>query len=104
MRTLNWAGISAKWYSFEVYPSNLNFRSVPGIYLLCGEGPDGQPEPLHMVETKSFHDAINCKAASDGFSRVALFPCGGAIARHRNLNDLSQALYEKANGSLTGQQ
>jgi hypothetical protein len=95
MRTVNWPGISGKIYTFEVYPSNLSFKPVPGIYLLCGETPEGEPEAFYVGETHSFYDTINGNEVHEGFPHVALFPCGDPRERHRILNDLRQALVEK---------
>jgi hypothetical protein len=96
MRTVNWPGISGKIYAFEVYPSDLNLRPVAGIYLLCGEGTDGEGlEALYVGETVSFHDTINGNYVKEEFSHVALFPSGDPIERHRILNDLRQAFADK---------
>ena len=96
MRIHNWVGISGKAYSFEVYPSILNFKPISGVYLLCEETPEGQIEALFAGETQSFHDCLNGNAVHEGFSHVALLQCEDPIERHRIQNDLRQVFDEKA--------
>ncbi len=95
MRTHSWVGISGKAYSFEVYPSDLKFNPVSGVYLLCGETPEGQIEAFFAGETQSFHDCLNGNAVHEGFSLVALLQCEDPIERHRIQNDLRQVFDEK---------
>jgi hypothetical protein len=96
MRTFSWVGISGITYAFEVYPSNLDFRHVAGVYILCGESPEGQPEAFYVGETRSFHDILNGNEVHLGFSHVALLPCADPFERHRIQNDLRQVFDEAA--------
>jgi hypothetical protein len=96
MRTLRWIGNSGTAYVFEVYPSDLRFSRAAGVYILCGETPDGQIEALYVGETRSFRDCLNGNKVHLGFSEVALLPCDDQAKRHRIRNDLMQPAAEAA--------
>jgi hypothetical protein len=96
MRTFSWVGISGKAYAFEVYSSNLDFRDVAGVYLLCGESPEGEIEAIYVGETRSFHDCLNGNEVHLGFSHIALLQCDDPLERHRIQNDLRQVFDEAA--------
>jgi hypothetical protein len=96
MRTLLWIGSSGTRYVFEVYPSDLKFNRAPGVFILCGETPEGQIEALYVGETRSFRDCLNGNKVHLGFSDVALLPCDDLAKRNGIRNDLRLAPAEAA--------
>lgn len=112
---VKWTGISGWIYDFEVFPKNVEFNPVSGVYILCRQAGSilaPRLEALYVGETESLHNRLNAGATNHnglkssrqaGMTHIAVHRCEGATERLRIETDLRHALdpvFNRQNASL----
>lgn len=90
----NWPGQSGKEYPYEIYPVDIAFKPLPGIYIYAKQLADSDWSPIYIAQTRDLHQRLEghvklADAIANGATHIHAHYCtAGQSARCTEERDL----------------